>query len=54
MGSSVPTHPIGQRWLGILHVLILLGLPLCLCGCDPGGGQSSLFDARRGSHSSPA
>ena len=41
MGSSVPTPHVGRRWLGVLHVLILLGLALCLFCCDPGGTRES-------------
>jgi hypothetical protein len=42
MGSSVPTQQVGWRWPGVPHVLLLLGLALCLSGCDPSGDQGSL------------
>ena len=42
MDSPIRTQPIGWQWLGVPHVLMLLGLALCLSGCDPGGNQGSL------------
>src|SRR5262245_9531118 len=42
MRSPILTQHVDRRWLGILHILILLGLALFLSGCDPGGDQGSL------------
>ena len=45
MNTPVLARPSGWRWLGMPHVLMLLGLALCLFGCDPGGNQGHLSTA---------
>ena len=42
MDTPVLVRPRGWRWPGMPHVLMLLGLALCLFGCDPGGEQGRL------------
>ena len=42
MNTPVLARHRSWRWLGMPHVLLLLGLALFLSGCDPGGNQGSL------------